>query len=82
MASPDLDLAPLNWPSGHHCLAIILAAARTEGMITDPVDEGKSVQGFIDPTRKNSFRKGSRVLFAQLRGVSALSGKSYYYKDG
>ena len=60
----------------------IRLAARTEGMITDPVYEGKSMQGLIDLTRKNFFRKGSRVLFAHLGGAPALSGYSYYYKDG
>ena len=46
----------------------IRLAARLEGMITDPVYEGKSMQGMIDLTGKGFFPKGSKVLFAHLGG--------------
>ena len=57
-------------------------AARTEAMMTDPVYEGKSMQGMIDLTKKGFFPEGSRVLYAHLGGAPALNGYSYYYKDG
>jgi 1-aminocyclopropane-1-carboxylate deaminase len=60
----------------------IRLAARTEGMITDPVYEGKSMQGLIDLTRKGFFPDGSKVLYAHLGGSPALNGYGYYYKDG
>ena len=60
----------------------IRLAARTEAMMTDPVYEGKSMQGMIDIARKGFFPKGSKVLYAQLGGAPALNGYSYYYKDG
>ena len=60
----------------------IRLAARTEALITDPVYEGKSMQGLIDLAKKRFFPEGSRVLYAHLGGAPALNGYSYYYKDG
>lgn len=62
--------------------AAIRLAAQTEALITDPVYEGKSMQGMIDLVRRGFFPTGSRVLFAHLGGAPALNGYSYYYKDG
>ena len=47
-------------------------AARTEGMITDPVYEGKSMAGLIDLIRSGSIPPGSKVLYAHLGGQPAL----------
>jgi 1-aminocyclopropane-1-carboxylate deaminase len=47
-------------------------AARTEGMITDPVYEGKSMAGLIDLVRNGSIPPGSTVLYAHLGGQTAL----------
>lgn len=60
----------------------IRLAARTEAMMTDPVYEGKSMQGMIDLAKRGFFPKGSKVLYAHLGGAPALNGYSYYYKDG
>lgn len=60
----------------------IRLAARTEAMITDPVYEGKSMQGLIDLSRKGFFPPGSKVLYAHLGGAPALNGYSYYYRNG
>jgi 1-aminocyclopropane-1-carboxylate deaminase len=60
----------------------IRLAARTEGMMTDPVYEGKSMQGLIDLTRKGFFPAGSKVLYAHLGGVPAINGYSYVYRNG
>ena len=60
----------------------IRLCARTEGMMTDPVYEGKSMQGLIDLVRKGYFAKGSKVLYAHLGGVPAINGYSYVYRNG
>ena len=48
-------------------------AARTEGMLTDPVYEGKSMAGLIGMIRSGEIPPGSRVLYAHLGGQPALS---------
>ena len=60
----------------------IRLGARLEGMMTDPVYEGKSLQGLIDLTRKGFFQAGSKVLYAHLGGVPAINGYSYLYRNG
>ena len=79
--NPDYAYPAYGVPSDETNDAIRLAA-RTEAMITDPVYEGKSLQGMIDLTRKGFFPDGARVLYAHLGGAPALNGYSYYYKDG
>ena len=56
--------------------------ARLEGMMTDPVYEGKSMQGMIDLVNKGFFSAGSKVLYAHLGGVPAINGYSYIYRNG
>ena len=68
-------------PSAETCVAIRIAA-RTEGMMTDPVYEGKSMQGLIDLVRKDHFPSGSRVLYAHLGGVPAINAYSYAFRNG
>jgi 1-aminocyclopropane-1-carboxylate deaminase len=60
----------------------IRLCARMEGMMTDPVYEGKSMQGLIDLVRKGSFPAGSKVLYAHLGGVPAINAYSYIYRNG
>ncbi|KMO30952.1 1-aminocyclopropane-1-carboxylate deaminase [Methylobacterium variabile] len=60
----------------------IRLAARLEAMITDPVYEGKSMQGMIDLVQKGFFPKGSKVLYAHLGGAPALNGYSYTFRNG
>lgn len=62
--------------------AAIRLCARLEGMMTDPVYEGKSMQGMIDLVRKDFFPAGSRVLYAHLGGVPAINAYSYLYRNG
>jgi 1-aminocyclopropane-1-carboxylate deaminase len=62
--------------------AAIRLAARTEGMMTDPVYEGKSMQGMIDLVHKGYFPAGSKVLYAHLGGVPAINAYSYVYRNG
>lgn len=61
--------------------AAIRLCARMEGMMTDPVYEGKSMQGLIDLTQKGFFPKGSKVLYAHLGGVPAINAYSYMYRN-
>ncbi len=51
-------------------------AARTEGMITDPVYEGKSMAALIDLVRTREIGADSTVLYAHLGGQPALNGYS------
>ena len=51
-------------------------AARTEGMITDPVYEGKSMAGLIDLVTTGEIAKDSTVLYAHLGGQPALNAYS------
>ncbi len=60
----------------------IRLGARLEGMMTDPVYEGKSLQGLIDLVRKGRFPAGSKVLYAHLGGVPAINAYSYVYRNG
>ncbi len=60
----------------------IRLTARTEGMMTDPVYEGKSMQGLIDLARNDFFPTGSKVLYAHLGGVPAINAYSYIYRNG
>ncbi len=60
----------------------IRLCARMEGMMTDPVYEGKSMQGMIDLVRKDVFPAGSKVLYAHLGGVPAINAYGYTYRNG
>ena len=60
----------------------IRLCARLEGMITDPVYEGKSMQGMIDLVKKGYFPAGSKVLYAHLGGAPALNGYGYAFRNG
>src|SRR3989344_2659589 len=63
-------------------LEAIRLCARQEGMLTDPVYEGKSMHGMIDMVRKGEFPEGSRVLYAHLGGVPALNAYSFLFRNG
>ncbi|MFI6462242.1 1-aminocyclopropane-1-carboxylate deaminase [Streptomyces sp. NPDC050538] len=51
-------------------------AARTEGMVTDPVYEGKSMAGMIDLVARGEIAADSTVLYAHLGGQPALNAYS------
>jgi len=51
----------------------IRLCARLEGMLTDPVYEGKSMAALIDLVRSGRIAEGSRVLYAHLGGQPALN---------
>ena len=79
--NPDYAYPAYGVPS-HETNEAIRFAAQTEAMITDPVYEGKSMQGMIDLLHKGFFPDGSRVLYAHLGGAPALNGYSYTYRNG
>lgn len=54
----------------------IKLGARLEGMITDPVYEGKSLAGMIDMIAGKEIGPESTVLYAHLGGQPALNGYS------
>jgi 1-aminocyclopropane-1-carboxylate deaminase len=54
-------------------LDAIRLAGRLEGMITDPVYEGKSMAGLIDLVSSGEIDRDSTVLYAHLGGQPALS---------
>ena len=51
----------------------IRLCARLEGVLTDPVYEGKSMAALIDLVRSGRIAAGSRVLYAHLGGQPALN---------
>jgi 1-aminocyclopropane-1-carboxylate deaminase len=54
-------------------LEAIRLAGRLEGMLTDPVYEGKSMAGMIDLVSRGEIEPRSNVLYAHLGGQPALS---------
>jgi 1-aminocyclopropane-1-carboxylate deaminase len=57
-------------------LEAIRLSARLEGMITDPVYEGKSMAGLIDLVSRGEIGRTATVLFAHLGGQLALNAYS------
>ncbi len=54
-------------------IAAIRLCARLEGVLTDPVYEGKSMAALVDLVRDGRIEAGSRVLYAHLGGQPALN---------
>jgi 1-aminocyclopropane-1-carboxylate deaminase len=61
-------------------LEAIRLSARLEGMITDPVYEGKSMAGMIDLVARGEIERGSNVLYAHLGGQPALSAYAALFR--
>ena len=70
------------WAGDHYGIPVestldaIKLSGRLEGMIIDPVYEGKSMAGLIDLVRTGEIGKDSTVLFAHLGGQPALNAYS------
>jgi 1-aminocyclopropane-1-carboxylate deaminase len=60
--------------AGPRTIEAIRLAGSLEGMITDPVYEGKSMAAMIDLVREGYFKEGSRILYAHLGGQPAING--------
>ena len=69
--TPASTASPTSRPSTRCALA-----ARTEGMITDPVYEGKSMAALVDLVTTGEIAPDSTVLYAHLGGQPALNGYS------
>jgi 1-aminocyclopropane-1-carboxylate deaminase len=61
-------------------LDAIRLGARLEGMITDPVYEGKSLAGMIDLVSRREVPPDSTVLYAHLGGQPALNAYSALFR--
>jgi 1-aminocyclopropane-1-carboxylate deaminase len=61
-------------------LDAIRDTGRLEGMIIDPVYEGKSMAALIDLVRSGEIGKDSHVLFAHLGGQPALNAYSALFR--
>ncbi len=55
-------------------------SARLEGMLTDPVYEGKSMAGMIDLVARGEIEPGANVLYAHLGGQPALSAYAALFR--
>jgi 1-aminocyclopropane-1-carboxylate deaminase len=62
-------------------LDAIRLSGRLEGMIIDPVYEGKSMAGLIDLVRTGEIGKDSTVLYAHLGGQPALNAYSALFRS-
>ena len=63
-------------------LEAISLAARLDGLVTDPVYEGKSMQAMIEMVQAGRFPAGTKLLYVHLGGVPALSGYAYSFREG
>jgi 1-aminocyclopropane-1-carboxylate deaminase len=61
-------------------LEAIRLVGRLEGVILDPVYEGKSMAGLIDLVGDGTIPTGSRILFAHLGGQPALNAYSALFR--
>ncbi len=60
----------------------ILLAARTEGLLVDPVYTGRGLAGLLMLARSGAFPPGSRVLFWHTGGTPALWAEPYRSRLG
>jgi 1-aminocyclopropane-1-carboxylate deaminase len=61
-------------------IAAIRLSGRLEGMIVDPVYEGKSLHGMTDLIRRGDIPPDSNVLYVHLGGAPALNGYSALFR--
>ena len=62
-------------------LEAIRLTGRLEGVIIDPVYEGKSMAGLIDLVSSGQIPRDSTVLFAHLGGQPALNAYSALFRQ-
>jgi 1-aminocyclopropane-1-carboxylate deaminase len=60
--------------AGARTIDAIKLVGQLEGMITDPVYEGKSMAGMIDLIKEGYFKEGSNVCYVHLGGQPAING--------
>ena len=61
-------------PVTEQTIEAIRLAGRLEGMLTDPVYEGKSMAGMVDLVSRGEIERSSNVLYAHLGGQPAING--------
>jgi 1-aminocyclopropane-1-carboxylate deaminase len=75
-----------DWAGDHYGIPVqstldaIRLTGRLEGMIIDPVYEGKSMAGLIDLIGRGEIGRGSTVLYAHLGGQPALNAYSALFR--
>jgi 1-aminocyclopropane-1-carboxylate deaminase len=81
----EITLLP-GWAGDHYGIPVqstldaIRLAGRCEGMIIDPVYEGKSMAALIDLVRTGRIGQDSAVLYAHLGGQPALNAYSALFR--
>jgi len=88
-ATRELDVVLLDeWNAGTYgipdakTIEAIRLCARLEGVLTDPVYEGKSMAALMDLVSKGRIEPGSRVLYAHLGGQPALNAYAGVFTPG
>jgi 1-aminocyclopropane-1-carboxylate deaminase/D-cysteine desulfhydrase-like pyridoxal-dependent ACC family enzyme len=64
------------------CLDAIRLAARTEGILLDPVYTGKAMAGLIDMVRRGQFAPDQTVIFWHTGGQPALFAYAGWLTEG
>ncbi len=54
--------------------------SRTEGLVSDPVYEGKAIRGLMELSRNGRFEKGSKVLLMHIGGSPVVHAYANQYK--
>ena len=67
---------------GPRTIDAIEKLARLEGVLVDPVYEGKAIEGLIALSRQGRFRLGHRVLWWHLGGAQALHAYHGFFAIG
>jgi 1-aminocyclopropane-1-carboxylate deaminase len=81
----EISVLP-GWAGDHYGIPVqstldaIRLTGRLEGMIIDPVYEGKSMAGLIELVRAGQITKNSTVLYAHLGGQPALNAYSALFR--
>ncbi len=60
--------------AGPETLDAIRLFARTEGLMADPVYEGKALRGLMDLIERGRFKRSDRVLLLHMGGTDAVHG--------
>ena len=88
-ATRELDVVLLDeWNAGTYgipdakTIEAIRLCARLEGVLTDPVYEGKSMAALMDLVSEGRIEPGSRVLYAHLGGQPALNAYAGVFTPG
>ena len=85
LAEEEITVLP-GWAGDYYGIPVqstldaIRLTGRLEGMIIDPVYEGKSMAGLIDLIRSGRIAAGSTVLYAHLGGQPALNAYSALFR--